>query len=779
MKNTSRSNFKNPSAYIVKMVRTQVGKEQDLLSRLSKESRESIYFKILGKYDILEFSKLKFIHDANVVNTEPYILGMTTFPCFYWERNHRQFWNQILSSPAPCLVFLKLHEDILNKLGILGLGHVMRFLRESKELNTEGTTLYPLSGLGYYEIILWYPADNFETIFSALRKLRSVKVKKAFPGIDEKYAEKGLFIDTTTLPLISYAKVISPENWKILNGKVKPITQVRCSPISELQIGKSFGVKANDVLGSDDLAFYWEEPIFLKSFIPRLLEFRKKWENNCSLIETTTKLLSIEDLPEPSACELSSDKLDKTSYVTEKIRKLVEIGGINRYLINEIVYVVSILNANIAHRTALSLFADVIHSAIVTFSLLIDRYIDCLTQNLFEEKVDIEMDLLEFTANTRAALSQRFPKVEISDAEFGVPSTTTYLVSRVLRAASTVVEFLFGAFTKTDLPNRFVEEIKRQEGLPDEGKNMYPGDYTESWNGFLFFDLTEGYQLHYGEVVSLPLSHIFDPLSWTTLSHEVAHAYYQRISLFRLEDEIIRKVTASITKDRDIPPFMFETNLFAWELFAQWFDYRHFYSGDLDFYLWSIWRTWMNVPRVLENKIEYWVRSVFVRVCSSWDMIREEVGEIEVRFLGNKPRIVAEIKEIFRREYKILTKLLLEFFPNDFEKIKLFSTDDETVMLNILLHFYHFAHYFESFYVNDALLKIMTKKYKLTPKHVNNILEGKIILEHIPNPFVLLRELSRYFYIKKKDPVLSTSSVITLIYSFWNTSSECGMEASK
>jgi hypothetical protein len=59
-------------------------------------------------------------------------------------------------------------------------------------------------------------------------------------------------------------------------------------------------------------------------------------------------------------------------------------------------------------------------------------------------------------------------------------------------------------------------------------------------------DLEEGYGIHEGEVISAPYNDIFQILNWMTLSHEVSHGYYLRLSLEKWEAYNVNELIPSL-----------------------------------------------------------------------------------------------------------------------------------------------------------------------------------------------------------------------------------------
>lgn len=747
------------------MMNVQAGQEYALLDRLLIKNPNALYSKILGKYDILEFSQLDSIHEVNKVNTDPFILGTTNFPCFFWQDNHVHFWDKLSASPIASLISLKLNDTVKYLTGLRGLTRVLGYLNEKYK-----GYLFSLSGLGHYEIILWHLSDNFENIFSLLREIRHLTVEHVFSRTNKKYKNHGVFLDTTTIPTISFANVILKKNWHLLKGDVRPVTRAQCLPFYELEIAAGLLTKARDILGEDDLMFMWDKPVKLKKFIPQLLKYRSDWKDNMSLRDTNTCLLSLKYLPKPNGGNFKYEP-DQPDYYTEKLEEVAQMQGVNQYLINELQCIVSLINSFIARRSSSRTFSDVLAS-IDFLNLLLDEYVVCLQSHTILDKAEMEAKLLLFTESMRIALSQRFPGIEISGTEITGPPLTTYSVSRVIRAASIIIEYIFSVITKTNPPQKYIDKVAEEEhdNIPEDKRNFYIEDFREPWKGFLYLDFTEGYQEYEGEIFSMPLVDIFRPLNWITLSHEICHMYYERIYFQNLEMNFLKTLESELREADSLSLKLYEENLnnMVWELFSNWFDYKHFYAEDLEFYIWNIWRTWFGVPRVFQFTKEYLTRTIFIMLCKKWNDINTEITRINEQYEGDDEKKKTETTRIFEIQLNELSEFLQKHFPAEFKSILPgINEDTRQKICGLLFYYYHLIHVFEASYVNHDLQEALNKNYKRLDDHVIAILNGEVIPENISNPFILIREILKKIYNKEFNKDLPTESVIALIYSLW------------
>lgn len=165
------------------------------------------------------------------------------------------------------------------------------------------------------------------------------------------------------------------------------------------------------------------------------------------------------------------------------------------------------------------------------------------------------------------------------------------------------------------------------------------------------------------------------------------------------------------------------------------------------------------------------MRSAFIRICNSWPEINKKFIAIEERYGGKFEQIKEARLNILRSCYEYAVNVVRDRFPNRFQEIRL-ERDKEAKVLAILYYLYHFAHIFETTYVYRPIMKIYERGYPRLDVHIDAILKGETIQEHIPNPFLLIRELLRTFYIENRPVTLGSESVVSLIYSLWGSAEQ-------
>jgi len=731
--------LQNSSSFRLTALRVVVGQEIELLRTLSNKNKSALYFKILGKYDVLEFASLPSLQSANKVTRAPHILGIASFPCFRWGSSSPNILQQISDVTLPSVIFLKLNQTIIDNIGFEAAARVISFIESNPSLKSKKIHCLGLTGLGFYEIILWHLTNNIERTFELLRFIRQLRIQDIFPSFNHKTSRNGAFSDTMTMPLISFKKIIATNNWEAIEGKIRPILRVRCAPNNDLKVGEHFKTAAFDILGEDDVIFEWNQPIPINDFLPKLLGFREKWRNKPGLFDTTTNLLSVSPLP-LSSIKPPSEFRKPIPYIYERLQTLSKVQRISQSLLIEYMCIVSIINAYIARNAGDELFDEVTRS-INSINVLLKDYYAALAEGDLIKYSTIEGDLLQFANWLRIGLSQITPNVEFSDPNFGPPLSTVSL-AKVLLSISNFVSFIFQKIVGTKPPRRLLKEANRQKKWKKRRKIVFTDEFKSPWRGFIFFDPTAGYQICLGEIISLPLSDIFKPLDWITVTHEIGHSYFNRIFFMHVEQEFLNNLLENIDKPKK-GIIQRELDDYANEFFADWFDYKHFFKDDLDFYIWHIWRTWIYTPRVFIFTPKYWMRTVFLRLCNRWNIIDEAIAEIQKQNgYQRDDKTKKDIMMLLNREINYTTALVKRFFPEAYHKIKLTSQERKEVLEGLYL-MYHFASVFERYYVNDDLRKALNKPYPQIDNHIDSLMNGKVITDSIPNPFLLTKNLLR------------------------------------
>lgn len=745
------------NSFLIKLFRSKAGLEKKLTNDLGEENPEAVYFKVLGKFDILEISKLNDLYEACRGNTNIEIMDMMSFPCFCDSEMNEKFWLKISDATVSSLTLVKLHESIFRRRGLSGENIVSDYLK------TMDSELFPLRGIGYHEIFLWHASDNLENIFNILKKLGALKIGKVIPSFSKKHRHENLIVEFNTIPLVSYKNIITQENWGPLEGKVRPLVKIKCQPGKELEASQGWPVGIYQILGVDDIACVWPEPTDLGEFIRLLLNRRKHGAESFSILNTTTRLMSLNPIDIQPPIEMTPfDEKSLWRTIWHRLGELIKLPDINHFLISEITNIISLINIHTGSRIPLATYSDIIYSLKYLDKLLVE-YKDATVKKNFPIKAEKGSDVLFFADYLRIALTQRLGGISYDESSIrGIRPTFVGSLSRILRALSLIPEQLFQIISTSAPPSIFKRkcESKKYDNLTSKDLK----EFSFPWKGFLVLDVYEGYQkLEICEIFLAPYGDIFRPLNWVTLSHEMAHAYYDRIKFELVEDEYLKYCYKQYRKDSD--EFATTFSYTCEEVFAHWFDFRHFFNGEIDFYLWSIWKTWFDIPRIYQFRTEYWVRSAMIKICNEWSRLSPKFEKLSKK----TSEWLEGIKEIFRVEYNYVQQLLKIKFPDKYKAIMLNSKEEEE-LFELLSSVFHLVKRFEEFYINPSILREVNKSYPRLDKDIDRILSGESIKIRIPNPLLLLREILRKSYDGKIDYHLSDQSSIALIDSFWDTS---------
>ena len=377
--------------------------------------------------------------------------------------------------------------------------------------------------------------------------------------------------------------------------------------------------------------------------------------------------------------------------------------------------------------------------------------------------------LLLYSSCLRSSVTQQFSSrgySEYSDA--GSHPTFAGSLVRIVKAMSLIPEQLFRVLSQTDVPGELDRRV--QCGPADNMLIASFDQYSEPWMGFLFLDLAEGYRIiHQGEMIAVPYKDIFSFLNWITLTHEVSHGYYARIDFEGLEEKYLDQVLPAVDSLEGEKPSIFRANrrITVSEWFAHWFDYRHFFNGDLHFYLWSIWRTYLEIPRVYRFKFDYWARSLFIWCCYRWPDLAPKIEDIGSSFPNNIERM-EQFAPFFLEELEALCAFLETKFEGNFSGISL-SKAEKIDVFGMFYPHVDLLWLFEEKYVSEGVIKSINASYPLLDMHISAIREGKIAIGKIENPFLLLREILRSYY---RDAGLYPSIGVTVafIFSLWEAS---------
>ncbi|KJU81378.1 hypothetical protein MBAV_006430 [Candidatus Magnetobacterium bavaricum] len=256
-----------------------------------------------------------------------------------------------------------------------------------------------------------------------------------------------------------------------------------------------------------------------------------------------------------------------------------------------------------------------------------------------------------------------------------------------------------------------------------------------------------------------------------TIAHEISHSYARRIRFRDIDKKLLEDFSKNVkTKsDKSIEKHMSTyINIMAEERFAEWFYFRHFYNGDIYFFLYNIWRTWLRLPQVKSNIEEYLSRSVFIMAAhdiENFDKIKRQYRKSS--YEEERP----VIDGYFTKQKDILTKNLGKWFNED----KIFDKNSiETAKKSFFIMSNMIAG-FELDYFNEKLRNSICHTEKKGEKNIrrkiekqkNAIISGEIVKENVTNPFLLIREIVRHYYDKENYLIknVSPNVIMALILS--------------
>lgn len=762
--------IKTQNGLLIKLLRTKVGEEVSLIKELRQENSSAVFFKAIGQYDLFEISPLSSLNDTVIFNTDIRIHSINSFPCYIYGQPD-EILDLLKESAFSSLIFIKLHDDLFKLAGMNGIDAAAKLCQKcGEECNVK---VHPCVGLGFYEIILLLQHDSIEHVFNYLGTIRCSQIDElSLEEIDES-TPKCLIVDTATVPLVSYSNVIENKNWDALNGKISPVVKIKCIPGHEKSLARHLPENCFDLLGANDLLCTWkEEPIEFGELVKFIISFRENAPKN-TLLQTSTELYG----KNKASLKPKRDKFEEAGPTTPplftELQKVVEEKQkVNKFLIGEITNIVSMINSLIGNRSFDQGGDEIIYSILMYLNGLLASYLKVIDEEQDNAQIaHVEYQLLTYAHYIKMAVAQQFSNSAYGDHNTNAFSALASSLFRVVKSISVIPEQLFQAISESDPPEQF-KKIANQHDADEETAN-YLLDYKLPWAGFLFLDLHEGYRiLDPSEIISVPYQDIFNFLNWITLSHEVSHGYYARIDFQQLEAEYFSKNLPEFTeglRDDEIDNLRYATSDTSFELFAHWFDYKHFFDGDFEFYLWSIWRTYLDIPRVHQFKTDYWLRTLFIVLCHKREALFSEIRERYNRVTSNKEYHI-EVIDIFKKELSHIYDWLSSKFPNQMALVKL--TDTETLDVSCAVFQQHIlCDIFENRYFNIKVHHSANKAYDNLDKDIDKILSGNIITTKIDNPFLLIREILRRYYQDDNFTGMPSEEVsIAFIFSLWESS---------
>lgn len=719
------------------------GSEKEAIPALDRINSKQITFKALGSVDVVAIADTS----SNLVDppsgTTPHILRAQHVKLVKWGGAYHSpnLHTWLSNRKVVGLVCLKLDRLLyLLTSPFDKLKHTILYIENMlKHLGLE-TAIY--GGLGDVDLFLLINAESFEVIFQAASELRSVFIRDVFElernelsddlQVTIKQGEAldfPLFAGTNIIPLVSYEKIIKPQSYGELKDEVLAAIRITCPPATE-SVSKQFAEDLNASLyarcGNNELLLDVPSKIASGELVKRVLEFRGNWnESNAGALATETYLYSQNINEKQARWGFSIDwdgdsnedhpqRIDGPEKVLKDFKKTNEHFHLHSSVMQFLNYYQSLLQDKRFAPAVMGM--KNVRGAIVGE---IKRYLLDRKENKHRGISSIVEAVL---SHARTGIAQRLEMQVLGVNGSGV-SQGNYdgVLSSIL-----AVEALLGSV--------YDDWFSVSPSLPLQRSLL-----DQEWPGFVYFSSIWGYSLRYASIYTLPDEAAYQPFSedvnWLTLTHELSHDVFNQL---KVDEDLKKYLNYSISCSRmdgerfevteleaaqNIPEFAVARSCY-WELFANWFDFYHFYDSDVDLFFSNIWKCWLKVPTVKINLRRYIVRSFVVYLLTSVDKLRYAYSQDEEE---------GYVRDQFDNFVLLLRKHISTFREDKIELLK----DDVVekagyyaIPMCDLISDYRF----------DAFRNIVNRTYDTLDVQVDCILRGEVIDGNIENPFLLYKE---------------------------------------
>lgn len=721
--------------YSVAFYKLGVGAGEDI-PKLLRTSQ--LGFRALGAFDFVTIDKIDHLGDSKhrLIDKSLQCVQIRTLLAIHQPELPANLLSWLDGCALSAFVSLELDKSLYSfEKPFVVWSRVNKLIRETNSQELEHISLFP--SLGEAEICAVLNVTSFDHVFRVLHRLRALKFSDLYGPDFPEGKDGAVFSNSSTIPLVPISRSGQEDSDKIITGSVEPTIVIGCPPSYDSFVTNYFfdnGGKAKSLLGYDDIVIDFDKPIETKRFLTLLHGFRDKSPTEY-IIRSSTFIKGV-----------FSNSLEHENYTLHpfepdySIESGFEEGFPN--LANRISEISSRIYSSLESRKGFPKIIDMIP---------VPRILAAHANKMFEyhsrgdeEQVrSIEGELTELLEYSEMGFSHRIDNEFIYSSGARLPDDYTDGTQHCIWAINTMIRFIYrswGSVSGID-----VEEL--------------------DWQGFIFFSDTLGFRFLSGEILSLPSSAIVLPISkennWLTLTHELSHSMWFRMNIDQNFSEQLLRIQQSYLPDYDGKQLVADSEHVKdviFELFANWFDYYHFYDGDFEFFNKAIWSSWLNLPTVVRDPAAYLMRSFFVFLASKYQNdVEVWMMEIE-KYEGNEA-------EFFSQDWNEYRSIFIVQFPERLDS----ELNDPDIVSEIRDEIYIlFGECLKLFQANasDPFRDSINRTPGNIDGEISRIKNGEVIQDDIENPFKLVRGLYRAVLFDHYD--IKMSSTAALIMSLSN-----------
>jgi len=724
-------------------VQIHPGDEESVVNQLSASGHTNLY-KVIGQYDLLSLFDTNDLDNALLYTKNDGIVSSTAMSAYsyiiddeYTSPNAAQW---LAEAPILGFIYLELDKWLYSpesgsSSGINACQIIIKKLKEISDKLNISIAIY--GGFGRSELYVLVKTNKLEDVWEFTHECRGITLSDCLEEFNDGDKHLPVFANTVTIPCFSYKNIKQEDGKYIVNGiegNCRAAISIKCQSGFESYINSYFKdtdtYNIKGTFGIDDVILYTIKDVLTSKFLEDLLSFRKKWrldkrgpiDTSTTIIDTSNKELNLkvkgyDIIQAPLQISYSAALEENNPRLANRLKTF--FNNINSCRANR-VYLVAI--------SKLSMFTEYL-------SQLIEEYQAKHNAYNYAQRFYAESRLLEAIETAELGLSQRVEsKINPNNSCLSLPLYFGDGVFSNLIALEYLIDYIFIAWS---------DSVERYTGKAES-------------SGFPAYSDSFGFKVRFGETIFLPLVSTYNPLSkegnWLTLTHEISHALYTRYGIGDELEDYYQKVIATNFKERIVERELQVDSVFfdqVYELFAHWYDYYHFYNCDYERYTLNVWNSWMLLPIVHENFIEYYFRSYVIYVMHNME---------EVRATGGRGQGYRDVMHRLWGEHEAAIKAL----PLDIPEDKcLYINEKKKSLMKLFQKYAPVMNKFYDLYRNDDFRNKINQAYDEIDVHVDEVMRGSIVLGNVKNPYLLLKN-TQYKSSHGNELRASTALVLSL-----------------